>query len=39
MQERKEKKKYKKKNNFKINDIGVLGNNLYRNPKFRVNIH
>lgn len=27
------------KNNFKINDIGVLGNNLYRNPKFRVNIH
>ncbi len=27
------------KNKFKINDIAVLGNNLYRNPKFRVNIH
>lgn len=27
------------KYNFKISDIGVLGNNLYRNPKFRVNIH
>ncbi|MCI8641834.1 MAG: DUF616 domain-containing protein [Clostridia bacterium] len=27
------------KNNFKIEDFGNLGNNLYRNPKFRVNIH
>lgn len=27
------------KNNFRIDDIGVLGNNLYKNPKFRVNIH
>lgn len=27
------------KNKFKIDDIGTLGNNLYRNPKFRVNIH
>ena len=27
------------KNNFTIKDIAVLGNNLYRNPKFRVNIH
>lgn len=27
------------KNNLKIEDIAVLGNNLYRNPKFRVNIH
>ena len=27
------------KNNLKISDIGVLGNNLYRNPKFRINIH
>ena len=27
------------KNKLKIDDIGVLGNNLYRNPKFRVNIH
>lgn len=27
------------KNNLMIKDIAVLGNNLYRNPKFRVNIH
>lgn len=27
------------KNNFTIKDIAVLGSNLYRNPKFRVNIH
>jgi len=27
------------RNNFKINDFGSLGNNLYKNPKFRVNIH
>ena len=27
------------KNNYKISDICTLGNNLYRNPKFRVNIH
>ena len=27
------------KNKLKIDDIGVLGNNLYRNPKFRINIH
>lgn len=27
------------KNSLKINDIGVLGNNLYKNPKFRINIH
>lgn len=27
------------KNNFKIDDFGSLGKNLYKNPKFRVNIH
>lgn len=27
------------RNNFKIEDFGSLGNNLYKNPKFRVNIH
>ena len=27
------------KNNYKISDFCTLGNNLYRNPKFRVNIH
>lgn len=27
------------KNNFEIKDIAVLGDNLYRNPKFRINIH
>lgn len=27
------------KNNFRIEDFGSLGNNLYKNPKFRVNIH
>ncbi len=27
------------KNNLKIEDLGKLGNNLYKNPKFRINIH
>lgn len=27
------------KNNIKIQDIGTLGNNLYKNPKFRVYTH
>lgn len=27
------------KNNLQIQDIGNLGNNLYKNPKFRVGIH
>ncbi len=26
-------------NNFKFGDVGILGNNIYRNPKFRISDH